>query len=79
MAKLQEYELEALYDEFINETTELVEIWGMKYEPATVLQECDPIAYRVGFHDWLDGLDNCEDCDLNPIECECDVFHTLET
>lgn len=72
MAKLEEYELLAEYDEFINDTTELIDIWGMKYEPSNVLKECDPIAYRVGFHDWLDSLDDCEDCDNNPIDCECE-------
>lgn len=72
MPKLQDYELEELYKDFINETTETVKIWGMEYAPATVLLEVDPIAYRVGFSDWLDGLDDCEDCEKNPGECECE-------
>ena len=72
MAKLQDYELEELYKDFVNDTTEVVKIWGMEYEPARVLQEIDPIAYRVGYSDWLDGLDDCEDCEKNPSECECD-------
>lgn len=72
MPKLQDYELEELYKDFINETTETVKIWGMEYDPATVLYEVDPIAYRVGFNDWLDGLDDCEDCEKNPSECECE-------
>jgi hypothetical protein len=70
--KLQEYQLEELYKDDINNSVEIVEIWGMQYEPATVLRECDPIAYRVGFSDWLDAQDDCEDCDLNPIECTCE-------
>jgi len=73
MAKLEEYELLELYKEDINDSTELVSIFGMQYETAYVLQECDPIAFRVGFYDWLDMLDNCEDCDNNPIECECEA------
>ena len=72
MAKLQDYELEELYKDFIDETTEPVKIWGMEYSPSQVLQDVDPIAYRVGFNDWLDTLDNCEDCEKNPIECECE-------
>lgn len=73
MAKLQDYELEELYKDFIDETTEPVKIWGMEYSPSQVLQDVDPIAYRVGFNDWLDGLDHCEDCDHNPIDCECEA------
>jgi len=73
MAKLQEYELLELYKEDINDSVEMVNIFGMQYEPAYVLQECDPIAFHVGFHDWLDMQDNCEDCDNNPIECDCEA------
>ena len=73
MAKLEEYELVELYKEYINDSMELIDIWGMKYEPAYVLQECDPIAFRVGFNDWVDSLEDCEDCDNNPIECECEA------
>ena len=72
MAKLQDYELEALYTDFIDQTTEPVTIWGMEYYASTILKECDPIAFRCGFNDWLDSLDNCEDCDLNPIDCKCE-------
>lgn len=73
MAKLQEYELEELYKDFIDETTPMVSIWGMEYSPSQILQDVDPIAYRTGFNDWLDGLDNCEDCENNPIDCECEA------
>ena len=73
MPKLQDYELEELYKDFLNDSLETVKIMGMEYEPARVLQEIDPIAYRVGFSDWLDGQDNCEDCDKNPIDCECEA------
>ena len=73
MAKLQDYELEELYKDFIDGTTPTVNIWGMEYEASRVLQEVDPIAYRVGFNDWLDSLDDCDDCEKNPIECDCEV------
>lgn len=72
MPKLEEYELEEQYKEFIDETTPIVTIWGMEYEASRVLLEVDPIAYRVGFSDWLDSLDDCEDCEKNPIECDCE-------
>ena len=72
MAKLQDYELEELYKQFIDETTEPVKIWNMEYDASRVLYEIDPIAYRVGFSDWLDSLEDCEDCEKNPSECECE-------
>lgn len=73
MAKLEDYELEEMYKDFIDETTPMISIWGMEYEASRVLVEVDPIAYRVGFNDWLDGLDNCEDCDKNPMDCICEA------
>ena len=73
MAKLEDYQLEELYKDLINHVEPMVKIFGMEYEPARVLQEIDPIAFRVGFNDWLDGLDNCEDCDKNPIDCICEA------
>lgn len=72
MAKIADYQLQEMYKEFIDDTTEPITIWGMEYSASTVLSEVDPIAYRVGYSDWLDGLDDCEDCDRNPLECECE-------
>lgn len=72
MAKHTEYELEELFNEFLDECVESMDIFGMKYWPSTVLKECDPIAYNVTMSDWLDGLDDCDECDLNPAECTCD-------
>lgn len=44
-----------MYNEFIDETNEIVKIWNMEYLPSRVLEELDPIAYRCGFNDWLDS------------------------
>lgn len=73
MAKLQDYELEDLYKDFLDGCYPPVQVAGYEYETSRALYELDPIAYRTGFNDWLDGLDNCEDCDNNPIECECEA------
>ncbi len=73
MSKHTEHELEEMFEEFLDEVTEQIEILGMFYAPSYVLKECDPIAYRVTMSDWLDSLDNCEDCDQNPVECECEA------
>ena len=70
--KYSSLELETMFDEFLDESAPLFEIFGMKYAPSYILRECDPIAYRVTLSDWLDSLDNCEDCDENPTDCECE-------
>lgn len=31
------------------------EVAGMTFYPSRIVQSLDPIAYRVGFFDWLDG------------------------
>ena len=70
--KYSSLELETMFDEFLDECAPLFEIFGMKYAPSYILRECDPIAYQVTLSDWLDSLDNCEDCDENPRDCECE-------
>lgn len=72
MAKLQDYELEELYKEFLNEIYGVVNVAGYEYDTATTLREIDPTAYRVGFNDWIDSLEDCEDCEKNPSECDCE-------
>lgn len=73
MAKVSEEQLYELYDDMINQAYPEIKIGYITLDPARVLKECDPIAYRVGFNDWLDGEDNCEDCDNNPIDCTCEA------
>lgn len=43
-----------LYDEALDEQGE-VSIGTLTYQPSQVLKAVDPIAYRVGFSDWLDA------------------------
>ena len=47
------------YDDMLNEIHEWPVIGGISFAPSDILRECDPIAYRVGFHDWIDaeGID----------------------
>ena len=73
MAKQYIWELETRYEEMLDECYPTYNFNGMEYTAGTILKECDPIAFRVGFNDWLDSLDNCEDCDLNPSECTCEA------
>lgn len=72
MAKLQDYELEELFKDFLNDCVEPVKLMGMEYAPAYALYELDPIAYHQAYLEWLDGLDDCEDCEKNPGECVCE-------
>jgi hypothetical protein len=52
---LTEWEALELFDESLDEG-ETIEVLGMHYEPSRVLKNCDPIAYRVTFHDWIDAM-----------------------
>ena len=52
--KTREDEALEAYDEFLDEEGE-IDVAGMTFYPSTILKECDPIAYRCGFADWLDA------------------------
>lgn len=45
----------AAYDEMLDEAYGPVRVAGYEFDTSRVLREMDPIAYRVGFFDWLDG------------------------
>lgn len=49
------------YDEMINECYPMVRFGTLTYEPARVLKETDPTAYRGGFAEWTDSLP-CAEC-----------------
>jgi len=53
---LAEWEALELYDNMLDECYEPYNLNGMEYMPSTILKECDPIAYRVGFSDYADFL-----------------------
>jgi hypothetical protein len=42
------------YDDMLNEVYPET---PFNIEASRILAECDPIAYRCGFHDWLDSED----------------------
>jgi len=72
MPKLQDYELEEMYKDLLDQAYGTVMVAGMEYDTSRALYELDPIAYRVGLVDYIDGLEDCEDCDKNPADCECE-------
>jgi hypothetical protein len=45
----------AVYDDVLNESGPAV-IAGMEFDPAYVLNELDPIAYKTGWIDFMDSL-----------------------
>lgn len=51
-----DYELIERYKDMLNECYPLVTIGGLTFEPATVIYECDPIAFRVGLSDFANSL-----------------------
>ena len=53
----------------LNETHEWPSVAGILFAPSGILRECDPIAYRVGFHDWADA----EGIDTDELEDDADL------
>jgi len=54
--ELTECELYEIYDDFLNNTNNLVTICGYEYEPAPALKLVDKVAYQEGFNEWLNVL-----------------------
>lgn len=54
---LTELDVDSMYDDMLDECYDLSEVGGpfSHMLASKVLEECDPIAYRCGFTDWLDG------------------------
>jgi hypothetical protein len=55
MTQLHDYQLEEMFDEMLDECYPVVEFGQLSYTPSDVLRSTDPVAYRVGFSDWLDS------------------------
>ena len=53
---LTEDEAYEMYDDMLDQCYEPYNMSGMIYMPSDILKECDPIAYRVGFSDYVDTL-----------------------
>ena len=53
--EIEEYELQAQYDELLDDVYGDVSIAGYSYNTSRTLYEIDPTAYRTGFLDWLDS------------------------
>ena len=52
---ITDYELHERYDDMLDECYGTATVAGMEFDTARALKELDPIAYRCGFHDWIDS------------------------
>jgi hypothetical protein len=53
---LTEFDALRLYDDMWDESYPLVSIGNLTFQPSRIIKELDPIAYKVGFHDWCDSI-----------------------
>lgn len=61
---------EESYRECIDEIDGPVTIAGIKFTASRILEELDPIAYRCGLADYVDGLDVTDDSEYRALEAE---------
>lgn len=54
--ELDPEDYEEIYREALNEQGEIT-IGYLTFDPADVLENCDPIAYRVGLNDYASNID----------------------
>lgn len=53
---LSDRDLEQMYDEWLDELEGMVRVGAIEFFASDVLREMDPIAYRVGLHDYIDHM-----------------------
>jgi len=53
---ITEQQLIEMHDEMLDDVCGLVEIGNLQYEPARVLKEVDPTAYRISLAEYADSL-----------------------
>ena len=49
--------MKANYDEMLDETNPEIVIGSLRYSPSQVLEAVDPIAYDIGFQEYLSFLE----------------------
>ncbi len=57
------------YDDMLDEVIEPMNFGSFSLYPSRVLREVDPVAYRVGFHDYMDS----EGIDTDDLEDDADL------
>lgn len=71
---LSEDAVTELFDDMLNEVYSPVEMCGVTLYPATMLKECDPVAYRQAFLDHTDSAYHEFDIP-DELEWDSDEFH----
>ena len=71
MAKLQDYEIEEQFKEYLDECYPPVKFGDMEYLPSYALKELDPIAYRVWLSDY-EASTECDTCEEMLTDCTCE-------
>jgi hypothetical protein len=61
-ATQKEYDLDnsedkAMYDAMLNECSGEIKIGCLTFDASRIVEELDPVAYRCGFNDYVDDLD----------------------
>jgi len=57
---LTEDEALGMYDEMLDDVYDTLTIGWSTFYPSATLKQMDPIAYRVGFADYVDSLEDFE-------------------
>lgn len=55
------------YEEMLDECYEPLKLGQLTFNPSQVLKRCDPVAYRCGLNDYVDGLDLDDDPEYNDL------------
>jgi hypothetical protein len=58
---ISEYDAEVMFDEYLDETYEKVNMFGSTFYPSQILNKCDPIAYDIGLSEFIDHLAESSD------------------
>jgi hypothetical protein len=58
MTTISEAQALEFYDQMLDDCYPIVNVCGYEYDPSRALKELDPIAYRVGFNDYLSTLED---------------------
>lgn len=53
--ELTDDDLHDRYDEMLDDVFGVLDVAGLEMQTSTVLNRVDPIAYRVGFSEWIDS------------------------
>jgi hypothetical protein len=73
--EIDQDDYEDSYRECLNEQGEIT-IGYIKFDPAHVLEQLDPTAYRCGLNDYVDGIDKTDDPKYKALEEELEELES---